>query len=516
VKLGRRALLARGARQRWQAMAGVMAEPGRVAFEVVFALAALSSAWPLFVARYVPIQDLPQHVAAVRVLHDFHTAAFAFERFFELELGSTQYLAVYLCAHLLSYAVDVVLATKLVLAASLVGLPYALRALLASLERPQSYALLSLPLLYNTQFILGFLNFALGLPLMAWGLALSLRYSTEQKRTTGLLLCAVSSVCFFAHVIPYGLLLLGAVLLGASRDIRRTASGLVPLVPSIALALAWLRASPAGRALVTLSGGGELFAQHESWGARLQELSLWLTDVLWTHEDETTLQGFGVLVGCLFCASLWVRGRASRTALRLSLLVPLCWLLYFVLPSGYEFIWPIHARFALLGLLLLIPVLPCAPVLVRTAVGVAALGLSLYGTRALSRAFRDCAEREYAGLPAVLDGLPYGTRVAGLIYDASSRYVRFSPYLHAVAWAQVERGGAVMFTFADFPTSPFRFREDNRPPRVPPRWEWLPARVDSEHELGFYDYVLTRSARSQVRGFHRLQQSGAWALWSRL
>ena len=34
---------------------------------------------------------------------------------------------------------------------------------------------------------------------------------------------------------------------------------------------------------------------------------------------------------------------------------------------------------------------------------------------------------------------------------------------------QAKKGGAVMFTFADFPQSPFRFREDNRPPRVPPR-----------------------------------------------
>ena len=56
----------------------------RAAFELIFALGAVSSALPLFVARYVPIQDLPQHVAAVRVLHDYHTPGFGFDRFFEL------------------------------------------------------------------------------------------------------------------------------------------------------------------------------------------------------------------------------------------------------------------------------------------------------------------------------------------------------------------------------------------------------------------------------------------------
>jgi hypothetical protein len=370
-------------------------------------------------------------------------------------------------------------------------------------------------LLYNTQLILGFLNFALGLPLLAYGLALSHDYSRERRPGTGVWLGVVSTLCFFAHVIPYGLLLIGALLLGASRDVRRCLLGLAPLLPSVLLSLVWMAASPAGRAFSALSSGGELVSLGRPFGARVEELSLWLTDVLWSHEDEITLRGFGLLALCLLAGGLFVRGPASRPVLRLALLVPLCWLLYFSLPAGYQFIWPINARFAVLGLLFSIPVLPRAPKLVRVPVALAALALSLYGTRALSRAFSECEAEEYAGLSTLLERLPYGRRVAGLIYDPGSRYVRFSPYLHAVAWAQVERGGAVMFSFADFPASPFRFRDAGRPPRVPPRWEWQPERVDGERELGYYDYVLTRAAEARLSGFRRLAQRGAWALWSR-
>lgn len=484
----------------------------RAAFELIFALGAVSSALPLFVARYVPIQDLPQHVAAVRVLHDYHTPGFGFDRFFELHLAATQYLGVYLCAHLLAYLVGVLLATKLVLAGAMVGLPYALRSLLAALDRPSSYALLSLPLLYNTQLILGFLNFVLGLPLMFWGLALFVRYQAAPSRRRGVLLSLVSVLCFFAHVVPYGMLLLGTLLLVLGRSPVRAA---LPFVPSLVLGAAWMASSPSGRAVTALSASGALWSAHEPFATRWSEIGFWLNDVLWASQDELALLGFAALLALLVGAALVARQRPSALQWRLFALVPLAWLFYFVLPSSYDFIWPIHARFALLGLLLLLPALPITPLSVRVFVGASALLTSAFVTWAVARAFATSAELEYAGLPALVQRIPMGSRTAGLVFDPSSRFVRFSPYLHAVAWVQAERGGAVMFTFADFPASPFRFRENNRPPRVPPRWEWLPARVDSERELGFYDYVLTRSARAPLVGFRRVESAGAWALWSR-
>lgn len=110
--------------------------------------------------------------------------------------------------------------------------------------------------------------------------------------------------------------------------------------------------------------------------------------------------------------------------------------------------------------------------------------------------------------------IPPGERVVGLVWDRYSRHVKFAPFLHAVGWYQAERGGAVMFTFADFPQSPIRFREDSRPPRVGPRWEWMPERVDPRTDLDWYAYALVRGGPGPIGTLpDRWQKVGDFDRW---
>jgi hypothetical protein len=134
----------------------------------------------------------------------------------------------------------------------------------------------------------------------------------------------------------------------------------------------------------------------------------------------------------------------------------------------------------------------------------------------VARAFARFDGEEVGDFDAALATIPEAQRVAGLIYARGSQSVRFSPFIHYVAYYQARKGGAVMFTFADFPQSPFRFREQDRPPRVPPRWEWLPQRV-RPRELAWYDYVLVRGGTvDPCAGACELRfRRGLWSVWRR-
>lgn len=494
---------------------------------VVCGLAAISLALPLFVSSYLPIQDLPQHVAAVRVLSEFSRPEFRFQEFFEQVPFQTPYWSAYALAILLSAFVGPLLAVKLVLALALVGTPFALRALLRALGKPEAYALLSIPLAYNAHVVLGFVNFVLALPLMLFGIALAVELRTKATGKIPVLLALVGCAAFLTHVVPYAVLVASASCFWLERDLRRFLRRLFVLAPSLVMAASWLCFQPSGQHLLGSSRSDSPRAESQGPLEALTRLPSWLTDVLQDRRGLWVLAGWSLVIVFIIGARALAGPRArtqredeSKTELageldrRLFAVFGLALAGYFLLPAGYGWIWPINARFsivcALLGIALLPPVGPRAQ---RFAVMMALAVTSLHLGSVLV-AF-SAAEREYAGLPQLLERMPAGRRVAGLIFRPGSEAVAFAPYLHAVAWYQVERGGAVMFTFADFPQSPIRFRSDNRPPKVPPRWEWQPRRVRTETELEWYDYLLCRGAPPELPGFARLAVDNQWSVWRR-
>ena len=237
-----------------------------------------------------------------------------------------------------------------------------------------------------------------------------------------------------------------------------------------------------------------------------------MTDVFAGDGDLHLLEAWAGMVALallLACADLVLRRGQPRGAapdapdalarslsLRLLVLPPLCALLYFVAPTSYDWIWPIAQRFPLL----------CGDVSGGRAAAlrrgklawcVLAIALSCASFYHVGQGVRAFDRDEVGDFDQALAVLPAGQRVVGLIFDRGSRHVAFSPFIHYVAYYQARKGGAVMFTFADFPQSPFGFRADNRPPRVPPRWEWLPERV-RPIDLGFYDYALVRGGPGAI------------------
>jgi hypothetical protein len=499
----------------------------RIAAELGFAALAFASILPLWQVEVPPIQDLPQHLAAVRVIHDYDQPALAFQRYFEVALGRTQYLTVYLAAHLLAYAAGVVVATKLVLSAGVAAAPYAMRLLLRSLGKDEAASVFVFALTYNAHLILGFLNFTVAIPLMLVGLALAIRQRAESSDRRAIALGAVLLVTFYTHVVPFAVLAGGAALAAIGASKRQTLRRLLPLVPASAAAAVWTQFSPAGRAVVAATGSadhGAIRADYQPWGQALRALPDWLTDVLQSETDDRLLVAWliVVLAGFLLAQPVRtddVRGEHGRAGERV--VAALCVIsatAYFLAPAAYDWIWPINARFPLLALLLLIACFPRWSVPTRFGAIGASAAIALWSFHEVSAAFRQHDVRTTAALQRVIEVIPPGQRVAGLIWESGSDTVKFHPLLHAVALYQALRGGAVMFSFADFPQSPIRFRAATRPPGVAPRWEWLPQNVDPERELDWYDYVLTRGGPGTIarsESWLLVQQDAGFRVWKR-
>ena len=505
-------------------------------YELAFAFLSVACVWPLFYVRYAPIQDLPQHLAAIRVLHDFDDPRFGFTRFFELHLGRTQYLAYYVAADVLAFVFPLELANKLLIAAALIATPYAARGLLSALGKDGRLALLLFPLAYNAHLILGFLNFIAAIPLSLLGVAWAVQQRRRFSRARAFGLAVLCVVCFYTHVVPFALMAVGVALVSLARDPRVSARGLLPLLPSAVAALVWMQASPAGQATWTAARGAERGPRPEFIPAALawREAPRWLTDVLSGDADLRLLYAWAALcvLACLLALGQRVLPRtaaredaaapdalARNLSWRLALLPALCVALYFAMPTSYDWIWPIAQRFPLLAAVWLVIALPRFR-FGKNALCALTIVVSCASFHFVGKAFAAFEREEVADFDQALSVLPQGARVVGLIFDRGSRNVAFSPFIHYVAYYQARKGGAVMFTFADFPQSPFGFRPDDRPPRVPPRWEWMPERVRPRADLGFYDFALVRGGPGPIArrgsGFVPIYRGARWSVWKHL
>ncbi|MGD8862963.1 MAG: hypothetical protein PVI30_23315 [Myxococcales bacterium] len=499
-------------------------------FELVYAGLAAACVWPLFYVDYPPIQDLPQHLAAIRVLHDYGDPQLGFARYFEIDLWRTQYLAYYVAADLLAYPLGVELANRVLIAASLMATPYAARALLTALGRDGRMSILLFPLAYNAHLILGFLNFIAAIPLMLWGIALAVKQRRAPSARRGAGIALVSLLTFYTHVVPFALMALGIGLVALSRDVKQTLRGGLPLVPATVAALVWVLKSPAGQATVTAAAGAERGPKprFQTVDRALSELPRWMTDVLAGDQDRWLLWAWVTVMGASLLAGLLARVRRDTVAvpdalsrslsLRLGLLAPICALLYFVTPVSYDWIWPIAPRFPLLCAVFTLLLLPPLPPLAGHLAIAAGLLIAAANFHYVGDAFAGFDDEEVGDFDRALSSIPKGKKVVGLIHQRRSRHVAFSPFIHFVAYYQARRGGAVMFTFADFPQSPFRFRDDDRPPRVPPRWEWMPQRVRPS-QLDWYDYALVRGRPGQLArpgsGFAPVYRGKRWSVYRR-
>lgn len=535
---------------------------------VLLVLAAVYALSPFWVSLRPPMQDLPQHLAAGRVLLEGANPQLGFDVYFTTEWLRSQYLGIYVLLGAFFYPArwltedPLLWATRLSIVVLAVTWVFGAETLYRRVTGRRGLGAWSLVLFFNVHLILGFLNFLLGVSFAFITLALyaSLRSSapTRSGKDWRLWAFAASALsCFYFHVVPFGVAC-AVIVSAATLDqlvrwwwVRKGSQSTLPhadwttylaLVPAVLATLFWLL-TPAGLSTrEAASGGGSRGKAHFlSFDANHQSLPSWTLDAFRSEWDmrwlTIALIGLGTYAAIQWCLTLpWLQRAFTRdddavaataqdtaqntaqatafekdvvlwNVLRLAGLG--CVLAYYVLPSSYDWIWPINARFPVLALLLLPLWLPTTiqtpsrqPLWVNTVTHWATIGVlvvSSVGVTSLARTAFDGFATEMEGFDEILKELPEGQRVATLVFDRGSRHIGFSPFLHVGAYVQAERGGVAFFSFNDFPQSPVRFNEDNRPPRVGPRWEWKPERVRPDRDLGWFDYLLVRGGPAQLK-----------------
>jgi len=452
-------------------------------------LAGLGLAVPLWVGRFVPLLDLPQHLAVVAVLRNHGDPTWGFARFFDVQWGEfTPYWSFYLATGLLSWTMSVETAARVYLTVYALAFPWAGIAVCRAFGRSPWLGLLAAPLALNTNLYLGFISYATGVLGLLLLLAVFEGHRQEAAPRRAALLVVGGIVLFFTHVQAFAFFVAAALLLAATQPAlawRARAGRLLPLLPALLGLLApWLyiqfvaaREGVAGR--YTFGRLARLRASFQPPGEALADLPESIAGAFQDGSDLCLLGAWLVLV-------VWARPGLRRPRVLLPALLAL--VLYFAAPMSIAGQWNIGPRFAWLAALCVLPALQVSEAR-ATAVGAMAAVLAI-ATGVNAARVHVAFDREAGALDEALSAIPRGTRVMALVFDPRGAVLDKWPYLHAGQYAMVRRGGMTAANLGRVPVFPIRLREA---PAYPSVDAFRPGDFRWETMGSAYDYFLLRS-----------------------
>jgi len=483
----------------------------------VYLLVAVLVTAPAWIVRHPPIQDLPFHLATLRVIHDYRDAAYGFQKDFEVDLFHTEYVLYYLVGSVLAYVLGVFKANVVLVCAYLGGTVLALRELLIALRKDERLVLFVVPLLVNVMFVMGLLPYMIGVPIMLSALALSVRYLEAPTRERAMWLAVASVALFYAHILPFAVFGIGFAAMFPWSKPREWVRAAAPVVPSVLLSLWWVFGSEAGTKAL-----GALGSQHAMTPLTNPNASFlqWSIDVWNDATDEQIF--FGLAIVALLSVGL-AQGERDRTrsVARGYVVVPIaCFVLYLTMGEQLGIVWLFSQRFPILALMTAIPLLRMPKGARGMVVTTAIVALGIVSIVNTCQHFIRFEREEVGDIDDALAAMEPRKHVAGLIYDRGSSIVHYAPFLHFVSYYQLEKGGVVEFSYASFPHWPVRFKPGRFPPPGGPlrlRWEWTPEQVSIEELTQYYDYVLTRGPgfRPPPGTFHVKFRGDRWTVWER-
>jgi hypothetical protein len=482
-------------------------------------LAAVAGALPLWSARFLPMADLPQHVAAIGMLRHWWDAAFDLRSRYTLNVGDSQYFVYHAAGALLSVVTgSAESANRVLMTAAAIAFPYALRSLLRALDRDERLALFAAPAFWSAPLMMGFVPYVAAVPVAAWGIALFVKQARVPSRARAVGIGVLGCVLFGLHLSAYVVFAGSAAVLAVLFHRRpvAVARALAWLAPSAALTAAWaLRGS-------LLSPGAPRSGQI-AWTSShtlAQQLPLWAHDIWRSHVDE----GCAVVLSLALVGLALQRGRAPEDrSLARAAWVPLlvAALAYVALPYNVGAAVMLDVRMAtfvvLFAPLVLAPrpgrlgSLPLVAVLVSHLVGVADSVIEIRRTNS----------EELGDIDRLIDRIPPGARVITLPVHLTSRHTHWPPWVFLGSSHVARAGGSADMSFTRIPHWPIRDASGEEDARRPLFWTLAPCTFRNAIDGPGADYLLVRAPRDVFRGhpagprWRRIDEEREWSLYER-
>ncbi|MCL2723907.1 MAG: hypothetical protein FWD69_05660 [Polyangiaceae bacterium] len=411
-------------------------------------------AWPLALVQVPPLQDLPNHLAAVTVIeHPSQYPEFVFNGFFKTNAALFAWL--FVVGKITGLDMAARLFALVVLAGNAFSLPRFVLAITGCRRRMLVASLFIWPMVHNWFFSMGMLDFAAAIPL-----SLELLMALDRQRhaptvKNGLYITALGIVTWYAHVFPllivHMLVAIEAALKPTWKERLANARAMVvPLVPVTLLVTASLYQQMSD-AVGPMTG----FIDHKKtlppWELCYNMWAEWL----WGFSKKEASS----IVPCLVLAAIGIWRRKESPAFFSPVALGALTLLYCFLPYIMTNWFHVNSRvIPYLWIALLLRVPDTIPRKLSILLGVSAVVYS-----AGLGADYTLLERERQEFTAGISAVPEGARLLPLLFKHKEPGANTRAIMHAWGYYVTEKLTAAPLLFAHSHSFPVMY---STPPPV--------------------------------------------------
>lgn len=504
---------------------------------VIFTLATIAAILPIWIGRYLPLLDYPNHLASTFVWSHLHDPAFGYDKYYESNLAPLPYWALYGLEYVLSIPFGIEVAQKLFLTGAVVGLPISIAVYARRMGRDPRLALFAFPLAWNVNTANGFLSYIAGIPILFFALAALDKYAERPSLRWGVITALIGSSLYFFHIITWGVFLAvgGVVALITPRPWTWWRALLAPLptLPTLLLGLACYKLGNAASVNLPINSPKGLSAFQGSYNSVSENLTMvpsWLLDFYPGERDEL----FAIILAFawmfLLSARALSRGPEEGATLprelplsdlrawRVELAGLIVFALYMLLPRSLmlPFYWfAVNRRLAVIVALFAVLLVrgPIAGAR-RWLLAAAAVAAILFPLDLAAHFHR--FNQRLTNYEAVIESVPRGKRVLPLMMNLTDPEVNANAFNNWGAYLQIRLGGYMVQYFpVEFP---IRYKTPQR--FAAPSWDH-PDSFDFRWHGAPWDYFLIHgpTKRDPFVGAHDkvklVKKSGDWELWGK-
>ena len=380
---------------------------------------------PVWIVRYPPLVDYPNHLARYYILAHLQDPNLHLSQFYASRWQASPYVAVDVLAVFLQKLLPIDIVGRLILSISLLSLPLACYFFLRQIDYESRYlAAWALVISYGPLFLVGFVNVALSNALCFLLLALCLKYlaKPDWKPWLGSLIVAI--LLYFTHLFGF---VVGAVMVSiycvlTRQTVRRLFAATSIFVPGVVIyLLAFLRGRGYG-----LKEGNPTY--HYQFGIADKFASL--TNPFRGYGRMSTALALVALIVCVFIA-VW-RNRDFRLNYVWLQITIAMFVVYFLSPFNYHFLEMRILPFLFILSLSVARLGPRARVL-------GAIGLLVFVVRSfeVDRTFIS-RQHELEGCHRSFEAIPRYSRILPMARAEAEPYQR--DYMNFWAYGVIERG----------------------------------------------------------------------------